>query len=280
MPIPAEDGFLGLAFILYFLSFLLLASRLLHLTSSSSFRWESPGQHLSLLTVLACLFTRGWVRMLIGGVGGCLLGSKPAILLGAVAAYLIPVILKKQKKHCRNRSLEMQLIDGLSLMEGGLRAGFSLLQVLEMTAREMEPPLSELARQIVQEVNLGLSMDEAWERVNRQEDSEVFELLVRAVIIQRQMGGDLGQVLATLRETVRQRVNLEVKLRGITSQGRLTGIVIAVLPPALAGIIHLLMPDFIRPLFVTPLGQVLLVTAGCLELVGIWMISRICRIDF
>ncbi|HHV93377.1 MAG TPA: hypothetical protein GXX47_02430 [Firmicutes bacterium] len=109
--------------------------------------------------------------------------------------------------------------------------------------------------------------------------SETFSDLVTAVVIQRQMGGDLNFVLRTLRESLRQRLNLMTKLRSVTSQGRLTGIVVAVLPIALGAIIYLIMPEFIRPLLVHPVGQVLLGIALALEVVGTWIIRRICRAE-
>ena len=116
-------------------------------------------------------------------------------------------------------------------------------------------------------------------QAGQQVSNETFSQLVTAVTIQRQMGGDLVFVLGTLRESLRQKLNLASKLKSVTSQGRLTGIVVAALPIALGTIIHVILPEFIRPLLVDPIGQLLLGIALALDMVGTWMISRICQLD-
>jgi tight adherence protein B len=225
------------------------------------------------------LANRAGCRMVAGALLGWPLGRHWGALIGAMVVFLVPSVIASRKRRREKARLEMQLLDGLSLMQGGLRAGFNLFQVLELVTREMEPPLATIANQIRGEVQLGVPMDIAWERAGAEVSSEVFSELVTAVVIQREMGGDLGFILGTLRESLRQRINLRTKLKSVTSQGKLTGIVVSILPVALAGIIHLVMPQFIEPLFVNPLGQVLVGVAFSLEVVGAWMISRICRID-
>jgi len=102
----------------------------------------------------------------------------------------------------------MQLLDGLSLMQGGLRAGFNLFQVLELVAREMEHPLAAIANQIIGEVQLGVPMDVAWERAGAEVSSEIFSELVTAVVIQERWGVIWALFVGTLRESLRQRINL------------------------------------------------------------------------
>ena len=218
-------------------------------------------------------------RVVAGMVCGWLLGNYWGGLVGALLAYLLPIMLAGQMLKRQQARLESQLLDGLGMMQGGLRAGFNLYQVLELVARETEPPLADIARRIASEVQLGVPMDVAWVRAGVEVSNQTFSELVTAVTIQRQMGGDLGLVLGTLREAIRERTNLSTKLKSVTSQGRLTGIVISILPLALAGVIQLIMPKFIEPLFFNPIGQVLLGIAFALEVVGVWMISRICSVD-
>ena len=201
------------------------------------------------------------------------------MLLGAAAAGILPPVILLRRRRRQQAKLELQLLDGLTLMQGGLQAGFNLYQTLELVAREMEPPLAVICSRIISEVQLGVPMDAAWERAGKEVANETFSELVTAVTIQRQMGGDLVFVLGTLRESLRQKLNLAAKLRSVTSQGRLTGTIVAILPIALVGIIHLIMPDFIRPLLVDPIGQLLLGIAFALEVVGTWMISRVCQVD-
>lgn len=221
----------------------------------------------------------GPLRVVTGLILGLFLGSQWIGLAGGVLLYVLPLIIKGRLHRRQQAKLEAQLIDGLGMMQGGLRAGFSLYQVMELVAREADPPLADIAGRIAREVQLGVPMDLAWQRAGAAVNNQAFTELVTAVTIQRQMGGDLGLVLGTLREAIREKINLITKLKSVTSQGRLTGIVIAILPLFLGGIIHLIMPKFIEPLFVDPIGQVLLGIALALEVVGVWMISRICRVE-
>ena len=260
---------------LYFVSFLSLGFGIGHL-GQTRVRRDGIGSVKEFGRGLA---NRPGYRMVIGALLGWPLAEYKGAFVGAVAVYLVPPVLASNRRRREQSKLELQLLDGLSLMQGGLQAGFNLFQVLGLVAREMEAPLATIAHQIRGEVQLGIPMDVAWERAGAKVSSEIFSDLVTAVVIQREMGGDLGFVLGTLRESLQQRINLETKLKSVTSQGKLTGIVISVLPVALAGIIHLVMPQFIEPLFVNPLGQVLVGVAFSLEVVGAWMISRICRID-
>lgn len=238
---------------------------------------RSIGEELSSLG--SRLIRSVWCRASVGAAMGWVLGNHWGAFMGTAFLVAIPSIATSIKRKREQTSLESQLLDGLSLMQGGLRAGFSLLQVLELVAREMDPPMKTIANRIIGEVQLGVPMDIAWERAGAETANETFSELVTAVVIQRQMGGDLGFILSTLRESLRQKINLKARLRSVTSQGRLTGIVVSLLPIALAGVIQLIMPQFIEPLFTSPLGQVLLGTALSLEVVGALMIYRICRID-
>ncbi|NMB25771.1 MAG: hypothetical protein GX986_09585 [Firmicutes bacterium] len=217
--------------------------------------------------------------MAVGLAMGWSFGNQWTGLVGGILAYALPLIIRGHLHRRQQAKLEAQLLDGLGMMQGGLRAGFNLYQVMELVAREADSPLADIAGRIAREVQLGVPMDLAWKRAGEAVNNQAFSELVTAVTIQRQMGGDLGLVLGTLREAIREKINLSTKLKSVTSQGRLTGIVIAILPLALGGVIHLLMPKFIEPLFLDPIGQILLGLALALEVVGVWMISRICRVE-
>lgn len=240
-------------------------------------RQASP--HRNLPELLRCYGGIGPYRMAVGLAMGWSFGNQWTGLVGGILAYALPLIIRGHLHRRQQAKLEAQLLDGLGMMQGGLRAGFNLYQVMELVAREADSPLADIAGRIAREVQLGVPMDLAWKRAGEAVNNQAFSELVTAVTIQRQMGGDLGLVLGTLREAIREKINLSTKLKSVTSQGRLTGIVIAILPLALGGVIHLLMPKFIEPLFLDPIGQILLGLALALEVVGVWMISRICRVE-
>ena len=240
-------------------------------------RQASP--HRNLPELLRCYGGIGPYRMAVGLAMGWSFGNQWTGLVGGILAYALPLIIRGHLHRRQQAKLEAQLLDGLGMMQGGLRAGFNLYQVMELVAREADSPLADIAGRIAREVQLGVPMDLAWKRAGEAVNNQAFSELVTAVTIQRQMGGDLGLVLGTLREAIREKINLSTKLKSVTSQGRLTGIVIAILPLALGGVIHLIMPKFIEPLFLDPIGQILLGLALALEVVGVWMISRICRVE-
>ena len=240
-------------------------------------RQASP--HRNLPELLRCYGGIGPYRMAVGLAMGWSFGNQWTGLVGGILAYALPLIIRGHLHRRQQAKLEAQLLDGLGMMQGGLRAGFNLYQVMELVAREADSPLADIAGRIAREVQLGVPMDLAWKRAGEAVNNQAFSELVTAVTIQRQMGGDLGLALGTLREAIREKINLSTKLKSVTSQGRLTGIVIAILPLALGGVIHLLMPKFIEPLFLDPIGQILLGLALALEVVGVWMISRICRVE-
>lgn len=258
--------------LLYFFSFLCFGLACRNLGPAGSWRegLERLGRNLAGHTGF---------RLVAGAILGWVLAGIWGIAAGAGFAAIIPPLAASRRQRRQQARLELQLLDGLTLMQGGLQAGFNLFQVLELVAREMEPPLAAICSRIISEVQLGVPMDTAWERAGQQVSNETFSQLVTAVTIQRQMGGDLVFVLGTLRESLRQKLNLASKLKSVTSQGRLTGIVVAALPIALGTIIHVILPEFIRPLLVDPIGQLLLGIALALDMVGTWMISRICQLD-
>ena len=221
----------------------------------------------------------GFSRAAVGFIMGGVFKNLQIGLMAGIGAYILPLVVANIQARRQAVKLEAQLLDGLSLMQGGLQAGFNLYQVLELVAREADAPFCLIAGRIAKEVQLGVPMDVAWQRAGTAVNNEAFGELVTAVTIQREMGGDLGLVLETLRETIRGKINLREKLKSVTSQGRLTGMIIAILPMALGIIIYFIMPGFIEPLIFNPIGQVLLGIASALEIVGIWIMSKICRVE-
>ncbi len=210
---------------------------------------------------------------------GCTRGA-PGTMIGAGFGYLLPVLASGQLRRRRLEAFQAQLPDTFVLVANSLKAGFSFLQALEMVAREAAAPSSDEFRKVVREINLGVSVEEALTSLTQRMPGEDLELAVTAILIQRQMGGNLSEILEVIAATIRDRVRIQGHLKSVTAQGRLTGAVVALLPVGLGVIMTILSPEFIRPLLIEPLGRLLLACALALELIGAWAIKKICTIDF
>ena len=201
-----------------------------------------------------------------------------AIALG-IAGLLLPGLWVNQAKRRRAARLEAQLVDSLTLIANSMRAGHSFMQALEVASRDMAAPLApELARTL-KETRLGLSLDEAFASLVKRFDSRDLDLVVTGVLIQRQVGGNLAQVLDNIASTVEKRIKSRAKVRALTAQGRMSAWVISALPFGLSALIFTLYPDFGRVMLVNPLGIAMLAGAAALLVAGIFVIRKMVSID-
>ncbi|NLH46276.1 MAG: secretion system protein [Acholeplasmataceae bacterium] len=202
-------------------------------------------------------------------------GSLLMGLLGLGIGYLVPILFVKRKISLRRKKFNDQIADALILISSSLRSGYSFMQAIEMVGREMHPPISEEFYRVLREINLGVTTDEAMNRMAERINSVDLDLVVTAVLIQRQIGGNLTEILDNIANTIRERVRITGHIRTLTAQGRLSGAIICLLPFALATVIYVLNPGYIMPLFAQPLGQIMLIVAVVNEFFGIMMIKKI-----
>lgn len=172
-------------------------------------------------------------------------------------------------------NFQRQLADCLSLVANSLRAGFSFLQTMEIISREMEPPMSTEFERVMRDTTLGKSLDEALHSMDERVGSADFSLVVTAVLIQQQVGGNLATILDTIRETISERIRLRREIGTLTAQGRATGIILACIPVVLALFFYTLAPSFIQPLITTTTGHIAIGAAIILEIVGFIAIYKI-----
>jgi tight adherence protein B len=214
------------------------------------------------------------------GAGLGLLLKKPwlAILLGlsAIPMQNVWVTLVKRRRAAR---LEGQLIDAFTLIANSLRAGHSFMQALEVVSRDLGPPLApELAR-VIREGRMGLSVDDAFAGLVHRFDSKDLELAVTGVLIQRQVGGNLAQVLTNIVTTIDKRIKSRGKVRALTAQGRMSALVVSVLPFGLAAFMFAFYPEFAMVMLQEPLGLAMLIGAGVLMVIGIFAIRKVVNVD-
>lgn len=171
------------------------------------------------------------------------------LLVGGLIGLYVPGFYVGMKQRKRMKSFNDQLGDTVMLLANSLRSGYSLLQSMEMVSRESQPPVSQEFRRVVQEVGLGLSLEEALNNMMRRVPSEDLDLMVTAIIIQFEVGGNLSEILETIGSTIRERVRIKGQIRVLTSQARYSGYVVSLLPIAIAIIISGINPEFMSPIF-------------------------------
>jgi tight adherence protein B len=209
-------------------------------------------------------------------------------ILGLFLGIRIPRIYIGIAANRRVRAFNNQLGDTLTLWVNALRAGSSVLQGMETIATESPAPISVEFERVVQEVRLGLSVEQALDNMYHRVPSDDLDLVITAVNIQREVGGNLAEVLDNISFTIRERVRIKGEIRTLTAQGRISGWIITFLPVALAFLMYLINPEYISELWVReepfilpsiPCGWVVIgFSVGMIGLGG-YAISRIVDIE-
>jgi tight adherence protein B len=169
--------------------------------------------------------------------------------IGAVVGFFLPGLYIKQKQNARLHQFEGQMADMLNLTVNSLRAGYSVIQALESVAKEMPAPTSAEIRRVVQEVQIGLTLDTALDNLLRRMNSPDLKLIITAINIQREVGGNLAEILDTISHTIRERVRIKGEIRVLTAQQSITGYLIGFLPFGLGGFLYLYNPSYIGKFF-------------------------------
>lgn len=170
------------------------------------------------------------------------------IVFGGIGLFL-PRFYMSYKQNQRFRNFENQLPDMLGLWVNALRSGYSVMQALEAISREAPPPMNMEIRRVVQEVQLGIPMEDALSHLLTRMPSDDLDLVITAVNIQREVGGNLAEILEVISHTIRERIKLKGEIRVLTSQGRITGYIISGLPITLAIFLAVINPSYVGLLF-------------------------------
>jgi tight adherence protein B len=217
------------------------------------------------------------------GAGGALamtaVFNRPLLALpvGIVAAVL-PVFYARQKKLQRVRKFEQQFPDSLDMLNRALRAGLALNGAIQIVADESPDPVAGEFRILFEENRLGLDMKDALKKLAGRVDSTELRLFVTAVILQRETGGNLAEVLERAAAIIRDRFRILGDIRTLTAQARLSGFILTVLPLVMAALIYFIAPEYLKGLVVDPVGRILIVAAVSLQVIGFLVIRRIINI--
>lgn len=201
-----------------------------------------------------------------------------SILLGLFSSF-IPTIIQRQQQNKKAKLFNSQLPDTLTLASNSLKAGYSFLQAMDVVAREMPPPISEEFARALKEANLGVPIEDALMQITKRVESKDLELVITAVVIQRQVGGNLASILDNITETIRERVRIKGEIKTLTAQGKISGMVIGGMPFCLGFYLAATNPKYIGVLFTHPLGPLILLMAFCSQLIGTFFIYKIVNIE-
>ncbi|MBP2650414.1 MAG: tight adherence protein [Firmicutes bacterium] len=198
---------------------------------------------------------------------------------GLMGGYLAPIFWLRIKITKRVKAFNLELGDALTLMANSLRTGYSFLQSVEMVAREMPPPISEEFSRALKEMSLGVTTEEALNNLAKRISSDDLDLVITAVLIQRQVGGNLAEVLDNISGTIRARIKIKGEIKTLTAQGRISGMMICLLPIVLGIMLYLINPGYLTTLFIHPLGIMLLGVAVVSQVIGVFAIVKIVNIE-
>jgi tight adherence protein B len=204
-----------------------------------------------------------------------LLGWAPGLTLGA-----IPYFFLVQKRNRRLRRISELLPEAIDLMSRGLRAGQALSATVETIAQESDEPLRSEFRRAADEQSFGLPFREAMVNLSRRVPVADLQFLVTAILVQKETGGNLAQVLDKSSHVIRERVRVAGQMRTRTAQGRLTGWILCALPFVMFISMSILNPGYGKTLFQDPLGQKMVTYAGILMVIGILVIRKIVNVKY
>lgn len=173
----------------------------------------------------------------------------------------------------------LQMIDGLAMMSGGLKSGLSVVQACGLVAKEMSNPIRQEFELLINQNKLGVSLEEAFQNLSKRVQADDVEMFVTSVNILKETGGNLAETFDTIVSTIRERIKVEKKIQALTAQGVAQGFTVAAVPPVLGLIFYFSDPGFMTPLFTSTIGWMIVLGVLLLEVVGIFVIMKIVKID-
>lgn len=204
----------------------------------------------------------------------------PVLIPMAFLCGLIPFGVLKYLIAKRAKLFTQQFPDALDLLSNSLRAGHSLYSGFEVIVNEMPKPLSQVFKNTVDEIAFGIDTKDAILSLNRMMPSSMdLKFFTTAVLLQREVGGNLAKILDNLSKTIRERFKILGQLKAQTSQARFSGVILTLVPPIIAVVLFILSPDYMEPLLSTKDGNAALAIAFCLLVTGILCINKIISIE-
>jgi len=233
-----------------------------------------PGEYLALF--LISIIGLAFIAWFIGG------RDIISLIIGAVAGLFLPRMYVRRQQSKRLVRFNEQLADMLNLMVNGLRAGYSTMQAMEAVSKELPPPICDEFRRVVQEMQIGLPMESALANLLRRIPSEDLDFVITAINVQREVGGNLAEILDVITYTIRERVRIKGEIRVLTAQVMVSGKILAFMPIALITVLWFINKEYIMEFFNPEragCGYIALGVGGLLIIIGYFIMTRIANIE-
>lgn len=231
------------------------------------------------LTVGEFLIIQALAAVGVGLAAWIISGTVIVGALFGVAGWFIPKMWLTRRQAKRLNALNDQLADTITLMSNSLRSGLSLVQSMEMISREADPPIAEEFQRVVREIGLGVGPQDALSHMVRRVASDDLDLMVTAILVQFEVGGNLSKILDSIATTIRERVKLKGEIRTMSAQGRIAGWFLSGLPVTVGGVLMLIAPTYIGKLFTPGPWLALPVCAAIGIGLGMFVISKMVEIE-
>jgi tight adherence protein B len=193
--------------------------------------------------------------------------------------YWLPTFQLKRTRHKRLAKFSAQLPQALRTMTTAIKAGFSIVQAIQLVGKEADDPIAYEFTRTIREINLGVSLEEAFENFAKRVPNEDLKIMITAILIQRTVGGNLADILEIVQQTIQDRIKIKQELHTLTAQGRMSAWIITMLPVALALILFMMSPDYFSPMLTHPLGWGMLGGGVCSGVLGWLMIQKMIKIE-
>lgn len=215
------------------------------------------------LAAVAAIVLRQWIGFVIGGAVG----------------FYVPNALLNWLIARRKTLLENQLADALTIIAAGLSAGYSFLQGAKLAADQLPPPISEELERVVRLSSLGMPVEQALQVMANRVQSYDYDITVSAILVQLRRGGNLSRILSTIADTIRQRIELRGEIAASTAQARFSGWILMSLPFAVALMVFIINPQWMRLLLDTDLGRKMIWTGIVMQSLGMLWIRKLLQVE-
>lgn len=220
------------------------------------------------------------ISPLITAAAGFITFQSPAgAIVGGFFGFFLPSLLASMKEKARKKKFHSQLVDGLMVLSSSLKAGISFLQSIEVLVDEMPAPISEEFEMVIKQNKMGIKIEDSFEQLNKRMPSEDLNLITTAILIARDTGGNLTVIFENLANTIRAKSKIADQIKTLTTQGRWQGIIMSFLPIGFAAFIFKANPEYIEIMLSSQVGRALLIYAVISQIIGIFLINKLTKVE-
>lgn len=201
-----------------------------------------------------------------------------SILIGFLG-WQLPFVILKRKKEKRIALAGSQLPQALEIMSSAMKSGFSFMQAMQQVAKEVSDPIGVEFYRTIKDINFGMPMNIAFENLQKRVPNKDLEIVTTAILIQRSTGGNLSQILETIHETITERVKMKDELKALTAQGKMSALIITLLPVGLGLLLSVMNPEYFTPMFQHPVGWILIIGGIISGVLGWIFINKVVSVE-